>query len=107
MPVSRKLLLVQIEFAALVWQWQVRTDSWWFVTVPPEHSDELADLPLPPRGFGSIRVRVTVGTTTWRTSVFPSDRDGGYVLPLKKKVRQAESLGTDRPVTVVLETIDG
>jgi hypothetical protein len=100
------LLLVQIEFTAPLWQWQVRTDSWWFVTVPPEHSDELADLPLPPRGFGSIRVRVTVGKTTWTTSVFPSDRDGGYVLPLKKKVRQAEDLTPERPVTVVLETID-
>jgi len=97
---------VQIEFAAPLWQWQARTDSWWFVTVPPEQSDELADLPLPPRGFGSIRVRVTVGRTTWTTSVFPSDSDGGYVLPMKKKVREAEGLVPAKPVRVALETID-
>ncbi len=97
---------VQIEFAAPLWQWQARTDSWWFVTVPPEHSDELADLPLPPRGFGSIRVRVTVGTTTWTTSVFPSDSNGGYVLPMKKKARDAEKLVPEKPVRVTLQTID-
>jgi hypothetical protein len=51
-------------------------------------------------------VRVTVGGTAWTTSVFPSDRDGGYVLPMKKKVRQAEDLTPERQVTVVLETID-
>ncbi|MCP2264975.1 DUF1905 domain-containing protein [Promicromonospora thailandica] len=97
---------MQIEFTAPLWQWQARTDSWWFVTVPPEHSDELADLPLPPRGFGSVRVRVTVGSTTWTTSVFPSDSADGYVLPMKKKVRQAEGLEPDEPVSVTLETLD-
>lgn len=97
---------MQIEFTAPMWQWKVRTDSWWFVTVPPELSDELADLPLPPRGFGSIRVRVTVGKTTWTTSVFPSDSNGGYVLPMKKKVRDAEDLVPEKPVQVTLETID-
>ncbi|GGM13821.1 DUF1905 domain-containing protein [Promicromonospora citrea] len=97
---------MQIEFTAPLWQWEARTDSWWFVTVPPEHSDELADLPLPPRGFGSVRVRVTVGGSTWTTSVFPSDRDGGYVLPMKKKVREAERLTPDEPVAVRLETVD-
>ncbi|HEV6953931.1 MAG TPA: DUF1905 domain-containing protein [Promicromonospora sp.] len=97
---------MQIEFTAPLWQWEARTDSWWFVTVPPEHSDELADLPLPPRGFGSVRVRVTVGGSTWTTSVFPSDRSGGYVLPMKKKVRDAERLTPDAPVAVRLETVD-
>ena len=51
-------------------------------------------------------MRVTVGSTTWTTSVFPSDRDGGYVLPMKKKVRQAEGLLPEKPVSVTLETID-
>ena len=57
---------MRLTFTAPLWQWDARSDdSWWFVTVPPDESDQLADLPLPPRGFGSIRVRVTVGSTTW------------------------------------------
>ncbi|MBE1874703.1 DUF1905 domain-containing protein [Myceligenerans pegani] len=97
---------MRASFSAPLWQWEARTESWWFVTVPADVSDDLADLPLPPRGFGSIRVKVTVGSTTWRTSVFPSDREGGYVLPMKKAVRTRESLTPDEPVAVVLETVD-
>ncbi|GAB4084200.1 DUF1905 domain-containing protein [Myceligenerans cantabricum] len=97
---------MRASFSAPLWQWEARTESWWFVSVPADVSDELADLPLPPRGFGSIRVRVTVGSTTWQTSVFPSDRESGYVLPMKKAVRTKESLTPHAPVTVTLETVD-
>ncbi|WP_125776902.1 DUF1905 domain-containing protein [Antribacter gilvus] len=97
---------MQLDFTAPLWQWQARSDSWWFVTVPEDLSDDLASLPLPPRGFGSIRVRVTVGSTSWTTSVFPSDEQKAYVLPMKKAVRTAEKLTADAPVRVRLETID-
>ncbi|MCA5892484.1 DUF1905 domain-containing protein [Isoptericola sp. NEAU-Y5] len=96
---------MRLTFRAPLWQWQVRTDSWWFVTVPPDESDTLAELPLPPRGFGSIKVTVTVGGTTWSTSVFPSDEQKGYVLPMKKAVRHAEGLGPGDVVDVTLEPV--
>jgi hypothetical protein len=35
---------------------------------------------------------VTVGTTTWRTSVFPDSRRKTFVLPVKKAVRATEKL---------------
>ncbi|ANC30990.1 DUF1905 domain-containing protein [Isoptericola dokdonensis] len=98
---------MQLTFTAPLWRWTARQDdAWWFVTVPPDESDLLAELPLPPRGFGSIRVEVTVGSTTWRTSVFPSDEHKAYVLPMKKQVRTAEHLEPDQPVPVRLVTVD-
>ena len=51
--------------------------SWVFITLPPEVGDDLRLLSGPPTGFGSVRVEVTLGTTTWRTSVFP-ERAGDY-----------------------------
>ncbi|ACZ29811.1 Domain of unknown function DUF1905 [Xylanimonas cellulosilytica DSM 15894] len=96
---------MQLRFTAQLWQWQVRTDSWWFVTVPPDLSDELAELPLPPRGFGSIKVRVTIGSTRWETSVFPSDERKAYVLPVKKAVRAAEGIADGGTVDVMLEPV--
>jgi hypothetical protein len=97
---------MRLRFTAPLWQWDARQDdSWWFVTVPPDESDQLAELPLPPRGFGSIRVRVTVGSTTWSTSVFPSNQEKGYVLPVKRAVRQAEGIGPGDVVTVTLEPV--
>jgi hypothetical protein len=98
---------MELRFTAPLWQWEARQgEAWWFVTVPPAESDVLADVPLPPRGFGSIRVRVTVGATTWRTSVFPSKEQAGYVLPMKKAVRRAENLAPHTAVTVTLVPLD-
>lgn len=97
---------MRLTFSAPLWQWDARSDdSWWFVTVPHDESDQLAELPLPPRGFGSIRVRVTVGSTTWSTSVFPSKQEEGYVLPVKRAVRQAEGIGPGDDVVVTLEPV--
>jgi len=51
-------------------------------------------------GWGMIPVRVQIGRTRWRTSLFP--KDGGYVVPLKAKVRRAERIDDGDVVTVRL-----
>ena len=70
--------------------------AWFFLTIPVEVAAEI-DIAnaREPRGFGSIRVNVTVGATTWATSIFPDSKRGTYILPVKKAVRKAEGL-TDR-----------
>lgn len=57
------------------------------------------------RGFGSLRVRVTIGSSTWTTSIFP-DSGGKYVLPVKKPVRQAQGLDVGDVASVTVELID-
>ncbi len=99
------------EFEAELWVWSAKdsTDgtSWVFVTVPEDVSDEIRDRGGPPRGFGSVRVEATIGSTTWRTSVFPnSDSLGTFALPLKKAVRKAENLEVGEPARVSLRVID-
>lgn len=78
------------DFSAPVWLW--RGDSaWHFLTVPTDVSDEIDELSRGRTGgFGSVRVEVTIGSTTWRTSLFPSKDVGAYILPVKKAVRVAE-----------------
>jgi Domain of unknown function (DUF1905) len=44
------------------------------------------------RGFGAIKVRATIGETSWSTSIFPAKDLGGYMLPVKASVRNAEGL---------------
>lgn len=98
-----------LAFTAPLWAWQAREDSWVFVTLPREVSDEIADLvaPLPPRGFGSVRVDVTLGGSTWRTSVFPSVEEAAYVLPVKRAVRRAEGIEVGDEAEVSLTVLDG
>lgn len=44
------------------------------------------------KGWGSIPVSVTIGNTTWRTSIFPDKKSGSYVLPLRAEVRKKEGI---------------
>ncbi|BDZ41842.1 hypothetical protein GCM10025865_11410 [Paraoerskovia sediminicola] len=96
---------MRLRFEGEIWEWESRT-SWYFVTVPENEADALRDLPLPPKGFGSIKVEATVGGSTWRTSVFPQSADGTYVLPLKKSVRTAEDVGPGDRIAVELRPVD-
>ncbi|MFA7266985.1 MAG: DUF1905 domain-containing protein [Candidatus Nanopelagicales bacterium] len=94
---------MELTFTAPLWIWDARkSETWTFVTVPPELSDELRDRSGPPRGFGSIPVEVIVGRSKWRTSVFPDKASGCFVLPIKSAIRKAESIDVDDDVTVEL-----
>jgi hypothetical protein len=90
-------------FTAPLWQWKARRDEWFFVSVPDDLSDEITARTDGLRGgFDSVPVDVTIGSTSWRTSIFPGG-DGRYSLPLKKAVRVAEGIERDSSVEVVLE----
>lgn len=93
-------------FSATLWRYP-GADAWHFVTVPPDISADLSDLAAGvKRGFGSVRVAVTLGSTSWRTSVFPDSRTGTYLLPVKKAVRSAEHLEAGDACHVGLEIVD-
>jgi hypothetical protein len=95
-------------FTAELWVWTARPrETWTFVSLPEDDSAEIAELSetMPRAGFGAVRVQVTVGRTSWRTSVFPGG-DGLYSLPIKAAVRRAEKLEIGGPVDVELETLD-
>jgi hypothetical protein len=98
-----------VEFAAELWIWDARRlDTWTFVSLPEDVSQEIrarTDDGLR-RGFGSVRVRVRVGATSWQTSIFPDKTRESYVLPIKKGVRKAQSLDPGDTVEIALELID-
>ncbi len=92
-------------FTAEVWEWTSRT-SWFFVNVPEDQADDIEErYRRRAAGFGSVRVEVTIGSTTWQTSIFPSKENATYVLPLKKAVRVAEGLEPGSPATVDLRVV--
>lgn len=83
-----------------------RADTWTMVSLPTAESEEIRDL-VGARGpgFGSLRVRATIGNSVWTTSIFPA-RQAGYVLPVKRLVRVAEGLGPGDVATVTVELVD-
>ncbi|NMD55162.1 MULTISPECIES: DUF1905 domain-containing protein [Tsukamurella] len=74
-----------------------------FVSLPNHLADEIDDtVDRSKPGFGSVRVSVTIGGTSWDTSVFPDAARRTYVLPLKKAVRIAEGVDIGDTVDVDL-----
>lgn len=98
---------MRILFDAELWLWDARrTDTWTFVSLPGNESEEIRDLAGGlRRGFGSLRVRATIGSSTWTTSIFPGGGNG-YVLPVKRSIRLAEALDVGDMATVTVELID-
>lgn len=91
-------------FDAELWLWDGEA-AWHFVTLPEDVSDDIGVRATARRGFGSVRVRVTVGASTWATSVFPDSKRGAYLLPVKRQVREAEGLELGNRVPVRLELL--
>ncbi len=86
-----------------VWLYPGMT-GWHFVTIPIDISEEIkrffGDMK---RGWGSLPVLVTCGKTTWKTSIFPDKKIGGYLLPLKAEVRKNEKISEGDSVIMLIE----
>ncbi len=96
----------EFAFDAELWSPEESMEAWVFASVPADVSDDVRALGGPARGFGSVRVEVTVGGSTWRTSVFPDAKRGCFVLPVKKSVRRAEDLEVGDTARVGLRVLE-
>ena len=97
---TRKTLIIK----AKLWKWG-GTASWFFVHTGQKETKMLREMPRAKKGgFGSVRVRCTMGKTTWETSLFPS-KEGPYLLPIKASVRRAEGISEDDVVKIVCALI--
>jgi hypothetical protein len=77
-------------FAGELFEWRGPA-PYHYVAVSPEVAAELRELsPMLTYGWGVIPVTVRIGSSAWTTSLFP--KDGGYVVPIKDRIRHAEGL---------------
>lgn len=87
-----------VTFAAEIWYWRGPA-PFHFVTVPPVQSHALKVISgQVTYGWGMIPVTVRLGGTEWTTSLWP--KNGGYVVPIKDRVRTAEGVDDGDTVTV-------
>lgn len=100
-----------LTFTAPIWLWSggASATQWHFVTIEAEVGEALQATALMRRlengrrrGWGAIKVRVTIGETRWDTSVFPQKGGSEWLLPIKAAVRKAEGLAAGDSVTVTL-----
>lgn len=92
---------MRLRFSGPIWFWRGPA-PFHFVTVPESEAAALGDIAgVVTYGWGMIPVTLTVGTTTVTTSLWP--KDGGYIVPIKKAVQEAEGIGVDDVVDIALE----
>ncbi len=93
-------------FSTKVWRYPGHA-AWHFVTLPNEVAAEIREIVgTSTRGFGSVRVKVSVGSSTWKTSIFPDAKTKSFLLPIKQEVRKAENIHENNSLDVHLELID-
>jgi hypothetical protein len=92
---------MNIQFRGPIWYWRGPA-PFYFVTVPePERHELKAISGSVTYGWGMIPATVRIGKTKWDTALWP--KDGSYIVPIKARVRVAESLFEGDEVTVWLE----
>lgn len=82
-----------------IWTSEKAPASWHFLTITGEVAEAIHALALMrrlefgrKRGWGSMKVRATIGDTSWETSIFPDKDSDGWMLPVKADVRKAEGM---------------
>lgn len=81
---------MRLRFSGEIWYWR-GPSPFYFVSVPEEQCRDLREVAAAlSYGWGCLPVTVTLGDSTWQTSMFP--KDGGYIVPVKAKVRRAEDV---------------
>jgi hypothetical protein len=78
--------------------------AWRFAHVDKKQSEDIKErFGKKRRGFGSVPVFITLGKSSWKTSIFPDKQSGTYLLPLKAKVRLAEGILDEDKVDFTME----
>ncbi len=93
---------MQYNIAAEVWLYPGMA-GWHFVTIPPNVSAEIkARFGKHRVGWGSVPVTITLGKSTWKTSIFPDKKAVGYLLPLKADIRKKEGITVGENISVIM-----
>ena len=90
-------------FSGELWSWR-GPSPFHFVSVPDDQSHDIKEISgFVTYGWGMIPVKVRIGTTEWKTALWP--KDGRYIVPIKDVVRKAERLDLGDVVAIQLEVL--
>ena len=94
---------MKFDFNAELWEYEGK-GAWHFIRVPKSISKDILELSEGrTNGFGSVKVEVVIGGSSWNTSIFPDSSTNTFIMPVKKAVRTAESIATDAKVNASIK----
>lgn len=82
--------------------------GWTFITLPVECADQIRFLAggRKAKSWGMIRVKASIGSSTWRTTIWPDKASGSFLLPVKAAVRKVEKISAGDRVNVELTMLE-
>ncbi len=83
----------KFSFKARVWVWP-GVGGWHFVNLPKELARKVKKVGRP-YGAGFVRIKVTLGKSSWVTALFPHKESETYLLSIKKQIRKKEEVFED------------
>lgn len=88
-----------------VWRYQGE-GGWHFVYVPKALSQRIKDAARNKKkvGFHFVRIKATIGKTSWQTALFPT-KDGPYLIAIKADVRHKEDINDGDLVKIACQLI--
>lgn len=95
-----------ITFSEKIWIYPGEA-AWHFVTLPQDDAFFIKEnFGHESRGWGSLKVEIQLGSSSWKTSIFPDKKLNSYVLPLKKDIRKKENLheGDSPKITITIQS---
>ncbi|WP_420335528.1 DUF1905 domain-containing protein [Roseibium sp.] len=101
-------MLDQMTFSGDLWL-SPGPGGWTFVTLPLESADQIRFVTggQKTKSWGMIKVKVTIGSSTWRTTIWPDKASGSFLLPVKAAVRRAEKVSAGDRVEVDMTVLAG
>jgi len=92
---------MKLTFSAKMQTWGDDGKGWHYVRLPKDTHKDLQEIGQSmKRGFGAVKMQVTIGGSSWETSGFPDSEDKSYILFIKKAIRVAEGINEGDKVEV-------
>ena len=96
---------MKIEFEGTVRLWPAN-EKFFLLGLPKDLSTDIFEISDGlTNGWGSLKVEARIGTTVWRTSIFPDTKLGIFELPLKALVRQQNNLDVGSVTSCEIELL--
>lgn len=96
------------DFTTTVWTYFNGKSTYYLASLPVKTGKAIRAMRegAPRRGWGSVPVVITIGDTSWKSSIFPESGSQSYLFLINAKVRKAEGIGEGSKLKVSITLRD-
>jgi hypothetical protein len=78
--------------------------GWHFINIDKDTAAKIKKV-AKTYGAGFVKIKATLGKTSWATALFPQTKTGTYLLSIKAAVRKKEDVWAGDNISITIELI--